>query len=126
MNIKNIPIKPYYYVPPCPNCDSNFTGRFVRNHRNTERDWIINEALRHGELVKPMNDMPVYSNAFCLNCGNIWRANIKFILISADEMRKEKLKRGTAPILEERYEEIRKRDENSNVFGFIGKFIGKI
>ena len=45
---------PYYYVPSCPKCGSVITGRFVRARNDNDADWIIDESLRHGEIVSPV------------------------------------------------------------------------
>ena len=117
--------KPYYYIPPCPVCGSEVTGRIVSgSHRATERDWMINEALRNGEIMLPSLE-DTDDNCFCVECGATWYHMISMQMFTLDQINKEKKKRGTAPVLSERYAEIEKREEESPR-GTVAKFIGKL
>ena len=119
----------YYYVPPCPSCNSRTTGRFVKSHKENTTSWQINESLKHGELIKPVEIVPK-ANCFCRNCGFEWPDYIETRFITTDEMNIEKQERFTNDILndmkaEEKAE--RKADfKRHPVFSSIKRFVGKI
>ena len=120
--------KPYYYVPPCPVCGSKVTGRIVSgNHRATERNWMINEALRNGELVLPKIDVEE-QNCFCNDCGAAWEQTVELKFLSLDEIAEQKRIRHTSEMLEERYNEIEKEKAEApgGVVGLFAGFIGKL
>lgn len=100
---------PYYYVPQCPVCGSRITGRLVKDHRNTDIEWVIQTALKHGELVRPMPELPPYADAFCAVCQNEWFAGVHLHWMTAEEIQQEKKIRGTTYMLARmRQEEIDK------------------
>lgn len=116
----------YYYIPPCPVCKSPVTGRYVKLHRETDTDWQINESLRHGELIKALNEVPK-RNCFCVNCGYEWIGDAKLQFLSQQEINKEKKKRLTIEILNKRIEEQRNAARHDHsLFKPLKKFIGKI
>lgn len=122
----NIKFKLYYYVPPCPLCGSPVTGRYVKLHRDVDTEWQINESLRHGELIKALNEVPI-RNCFCINCGYEWNYDAKAIFISQNELNEEKKKRHTIDILNKCIEEQKSEErKNHSLFKPIKKFIGKI
>lgn len=130
ITIKNffseIKCRPYYYVPPCPECNSPITGQYMKLHRETDTEWQINEALRHGELIKALNTVPD-RNCFCVNCGHEWFYSIDLALISTKELNIEREKRLTAEILNKRIEEQRELEKHQfSLFKPLKKFIGKL
>ena len=124
---KNLKIHSYYYVPVCPVCGSQMTGRFILDHRTNDINYIINDALKHGELVRPVGEIPEHKNAFCVECDNEWLADIKFMFISKNQLSEEKRERNTYEILKERIEEQEAIDsQKSRLARHITGFIGKI
>lgn len=101
--------KTYYYVEPCPRCKSPVTGRFIRSHQERETEWTINEALRHGELVSPVQEIPV-RNLFCASCGYRWMGEAKLKLLSVEELELEIENRCTGELLEHNYDIIKERE----------------
>ncbi len=122
--IKKIPYKSYYYVPPCPLCQSPATGYFVKLRRDTDTEWQINEALRHGELVEPVAELTDI-NCFCSNCGLEFIAPVTSKFLSQEEIEAEKTKRNTRKILSSRIND-EKEERKKQKFKFIRNFIGKI
>lgn len=114
--------KPYYFVPPCPKCGSRATGRYVRE--SSSSDWIIGEALRHGELVRPAKGKE--NVAFCLECNYEWSEYIQMEWFTLEEIEEEKSARMTEPILQEYKLEQRKerKKEKGGLFNY-KKFNGK-
>lgn len=119
---------PYYYVAPCPKCGSRMTGRFIRDHRTNDITWVIQSALRHGELVRAMPELPQYADSFCLSCDNVWFSNNGLRWFTADQIREEKRARHTieilAAMLQRAHEEEAKKKRIpvvSDIRGFIGK-----
>lgn len=128
VNYKSLIRKPYYYVPPCPSCNSRMTGRFVRLHREVETEWMIDEALRNGELIDPQPDLP-HDNAFCVECGYTWMEDIPVKFLSLSQIAEEKAARHTSTILKGRYErhkEFRRQNRKSGIIGMITRFVGKL
>ena len=78
----------YYYVPPCPECGSRRTGRFMKRPR--KNDWYVHaESLLHGEIIRFANSEPI-KNCFCLDCGNRWGQRISARLVSSSFVDKER------------------------------------
>ena len=125
--------KPYYYVPPCPSCNSPITGRFMKYHRTTETDWMITESLKNGELVRPVPEI-LEDNAFCLTCGYTWPCKISLKMLSINDIKKEKGKRMTTEIYKQKIEQDNERELNAKVSRrglkkaahHIKRYIGKI
>lgn len=125
--LNSLQILPYYYVPECPLCMSGMTGRIVKNHRHNDIEYVITESLKHGELVKPLPEIPKNKNAFCLRCGHEWNADIEFRLISINEMREEKAARFTNDILAAKMEEENEKEGKKKripIFSTIKGFVG--
>ena len=93
--------KPYYYVPPCPNCGSFITGRFVKARNDYDADWLIDESLRHGEIVSPVPDV-LSENCFCCDCNATFTGIVKMQWLSLNELDEQKLKRDIYEIWQER------------------------
>jgi len=123
---KNIIKAPYYYVRPCPFCKSNVTGYFIKLRRDNVSDWQINEALRHGEIVKPIEEVG-NKNCFCLNCQEMWSDTVEMKLLTLKEIENEKTLRRTRELLNRRiYEEREAEKKDHSIFKPIKKFIGKL
>lgn len=127
--INNLLYQLYYDVEPCPACNSKKTGRFVKFHGEEGTTWIINESLRHGELVHPLPEIP-FNNLFCADCGNEWNGNVKLKLYSKNKIAQEKKARGTEEILMHNYAVIREKEKEyqskHRILGKIKKIIGPI
>ena len=93
--------KPYYYVPSCPNCGSFITGRFVKARNDYDADWLIDESLRHGEIVSPVPDV-LSENCFCCDCNATFTGIVKMQWLSLNELDEQKLKRDIYEIWQER------------------------
>lgn len=116
----------YYYVPPCPLCRSPVTGHFVKAGRDPVAEWQIDECLRHGELVIPVNEVG-RNNCYCLTCGREWTGEVETKFLSLSEVEEEKEKRMTRDILNRRIEEERDlRKQDHSIFKPIKNFIGKL
>lgn len=114
----------YYYVPPCPRCASTATGRFVKHRNDTEDEWVFHEALRHGELVVSVEDIPE-ENAFCNECGFTWPEYVTGKWITYKKVIKEKEKRHTTELLQAEYERM-KEEKKLHKKNILARFIGKI
>ena len=107
MKIKSL----YYYVPPCPTCGSHMTGRFVKDHRTNDIEWVIDNSLKHGELVRPMPEIPPYADAFCAECDYEWFADIHHTWVTNAELKLQKTERHTNEILAARYAAERQKEK---------------
>lgn len=120
--------KPYYYVPPCPVCGSRQTGHFILQHRETEQDWAIMDALRAGELVVPVEES-VLETAVCFRCQHVWVADNRWLMLTLSEIENEKRERGTKELLEEYRSEIKNNEaakKQPKLIKPFAKYIGKI
>lgn len=119
--------KPYYYISPCPCCNSKMTGYFVKAHRHVEIEWMTNEALRNGELIKPQVEIP-FKNVFCIECGYTWHEVVSLHFFSLERIKQEKKNRFTNEILSDRYTAIaeEKKSERSNILTPFKRFVGKL
>ncbi len=124
--IKRIIPALYYDVPECPCCSSNRTGRFVKNAALLEStdEWMIKEALKSGEYVKPVNTIPD-DNLFCLNCGFTWSGEVPIKIMSRYTRDLIKNDRGIVELENAMKEE--EREKRKSATGFINsikRFIG--
>ena len=105
--LKNFRMKyPYKYVEPCPECGSRCTGRYMKQPlTETDKEYIEVKSYENGEIIRFSSKEPVL-NAFCVDCGHRWSANIKTILLTKQEIETEILARGTEMALVELNEEI--------------------
>ena len=92
--LKNIIKKPYYYIPPCPCCNSNQTGHYVKE-LGLDPSFTVRESLKNGELAIAVREIP-YENVFCLECGFTWHQDIKIKMLSLSQIEEQKQLRGTA------------------------------
>lgn len=125
--LSNIIKKPYYYISPCPKCQSKMTGRYIQEHMEYDTQWAIDESLKNGEIVSAVPEIP-YKNAFCLNCNYEWEEEARLKLLSLKEINEERIARCTNELYKaihppkESAEETEKK-KNKNM---ISKFIGHI
>lgn len=103
-NPKSYLRKPYNYVPPCPACGDRMTGTYFNNSDVSQVNWIIEEALRNGELLKPGTE-DQESLAFCCNCGFEWEHKRTTQWLTLSEIDREKSARQTVEILSQRLSE---------------------
>ena len=109
-------MKTYIYynaVPRCPRCNNSRTGYYIK-YSGKEKNKIIAEKLKKGEIVFPLNStiLPA-NNLYCEECGVEWAGNVKKIKITKEDLiliLKEK------NILEEDIFEIK---NNSHYQGFL-------
>ena len=96
----------YHYVPPCPRCNSQKTGRFIYMATTNNIDKIISSRMLKGELVKiiPGITESQYENAYCEECGCEWHANIENLWLNQEQILKERCDRG---ITKERYKNVK-------------------
>lgn len=121
--INKIIKKPYYYVPPCPFCNSRITGHFVKKHK-LEGGWETRESLRNGEIATEVYEIPE-ANCYCLECGFTWPYRVKMEWFSLERIREEKLARCTGELLDEEYSMLQSNNGKKK-FRFIRNFIGKV
>ncbi len=82
----------YYYVPPCPRCGSEVTGRYVKQYNSDYSSKIVEDGLRHGEIIKVIPSR-TQNNCFCLECNYEWGEMLHPKLIKDDELMEEIQKR---------------------------------
>lgn len=93
-SIKELKKKTYHIVPPCPLCESNYTGYFKQS-----MDWRIDEhseiirAMENGEFIKIVTSRPE-NNCFCLQCGAEWYFPIKKVRIDKSMLEEYKKQKG--------------------------------
>ena len=125
--IENFPIHSYYEVPTCPNCNSPITGRYCREYQKEDKGWAKKEALLHGELIVPVKDVPI-CNFFCLDCDYNWAGDVKFKLISAKEMKRQRMIKSTGTMyqqyVEQEEEEKKEYKKNHKILSSIKKITG--
>lgn len=121
--------KPYYYVPPCPNCGSKITGRYIKLNRDTVSDWQVAESLKNGEIVKPLlmesRTGSVPNAAFCLSCEHEWDPEISLQFFSLAEIEEQKDLRHTREMYTEFAED---KKEKASKFSktTLGRYMGKL
>lgn len=94
--------KPHYYVPPCPECGSFCTGRYIR-HPLVDAWYVEEQSLKNAEIVRFVNKEPV-KNCFCVDCGHEWGKTIMMTFITKEELAEEHERRGTLAAYEEAHE----------------------
>ncbi len=117
---------PYYYVPPCPICGGWMTGRYIKMHRNVENEWAVKEALKNGELVKPVMHLPDDRDCICYICNISFDGPSKLKFISLRERNEERQRRNTDTILESIRGQTFSEPPKKKLFGLVGRFVGKI
>ena len=109
---KNIK-KPYYYVPPCPNCGANATGRYLKSTSNYNNDWILKESLKNGEIVSFLPEVDDEYQCFCLECDEPFNAEPKLMMLSKERIENQKILRGTKEMYALLDEERRKEEKET-------------
>ena len=122
--IKDFIKVPYYYVGQCPHCGSYITGHYIKAYRRTETEWQIDEALKHGEIVRPKAEL-IGANCFCLECDNDFSYPVQTKMISLSQMEKEKIRRHTNDFLSERMRDEYHQKNRGPLAMFIN-FVGKL
>lgn len=112
----------YYYVPPCPVCKSEVTGRYVPTPFGNKH-YMIMESLRNGEIVRYAKKVPE-KNVFCENCGFEWHEDIDMIFIEQEEKEGEIARRGTERKLKKYMEDHNINPDKKQFLG--GMFSGLI
>lgn len=125
--LKKIIKVPHYDVPPCPNCGSIRTGRFVKYHSSDNDDYITKTSLKNGEIIKFVEEVDPDHDLFCSDCGFTWSEYVPVKWISLDDVKTAKYERGTQPILEDMVAEEKeeKKHEKKGIFRSFIKFVGK-
>ena len=120
-HFKRFIYKFYYYVPPCPVCNSNMTGKFMRELSSKyENDWRLKTCLKNGEIIASSSTNK--NTCFCLNCGNEWNGTISLKLWNKDKISEQKKIRKTDIMLENLNNE--KMAENNKKRGIFAKYMG--
>lgn len=90
--------KIYYYVSECPRCGSASTGYFLYDPGGNFLDDTKREAkaLKNGEIQSIRHEFRTLNSpsCFCMNCRIEWRERPKTLLLSKNEIEKEKQRRG--------------------------------
>ncbi len=123
--------RPYCYVPNCPVCGSYKTAKIIKSYSLYENDWAMKEALKNGELLAFMEEVPSNANAFCFDCNNKWDAVIETKLLTGDEIEEQKALRGTTDLYNAHASNLKiKEKEKEDKRGFftnsVCKYIGHI
>ncbi len=109
----------YYYVPPCPECGSRKTGRYVRKPLTSADAWYVEtQSLQNGELIRFAKNVP-FENAYCEDCGNKWHVLVRACLKTAAEIQDEIEVRGSKEQYEQYIAENPKKKKS-----FMGKICG--
>lgn len=67
-----VPKRLYYRVPPCPECGSRKTGRYMKKPRSVEdMVYVQSQSLANGELIRFVPREPI-KNCYCEDCGYEW------------------------------------------------------
>lgn len=122
---KFIPVL-YYDVPPCPCCGGNKTGRYIKSAplSDTSDDWVMEEALKAGEYVKPVPTVPE-DNVFCLECGFAWKYTVPLKIISLKEREKIRTSRNIGAIENEiKRENKEKKKAQKGIVNYFKRTLG--
>ena len=123
---------PYYYVPPCPECGSKMTGRFISHFTEYDDRWSVVNGLKHGEIIGfKGEEIKDEHTAFCVECNHTWLEYIPLRMYSQTAIQKEKEIRHTNELWEDITEEIKaeKKEFKKNhgvATRTISNFIGHI
>lgn len=123
-NAKKMIKLPYYYVDNCPSCGSRVTGRYVKASRPVDNEWMIDQALKNGELLKTVPEV-LGPNCFCLECGQNFSFPVQRKMLTIDEIKEEKIERHTVEILNDRLSD-EYHQKATGVLGLFINFVGKI
>lgn len=119
---------PYYFVPACPVCGSERTGRYVKFRSEFDDRNASKTTLKNGELIAFTNKVDTEANFFCLDCGCEWSEYSPVKLLSLEEIDKEKKKRCTNEMLDAliESEQEEKAKKKKGIFSSIRGFIGHL
>lgn len=117
--LKRIIKVPYYYVPPCPECRSPRTGRFMKFHSSVNDKYSSKMSLKNGELINFTNRVDPNRQFFCLDCGCEWSEYSSIRWLTLEELDEEKKKRGTDELLDNFIENEHKEKEQPKKGGII-------
>lgn len=88
----------YYHVNECPRCGSTSTGYFIYDPGGNFLDDTRREAkaLKNGEIQSIRHEFrtPDSPSCFCMNCRIEWKEKPKTLLVSKDDIEREKQRRG--------------------------------
>lgn len=99
-NMSKVFHKFYYYVPPCPKCNSKITGRFMKELPSAyDNDWRMRECLSNGEIIAAKKTLKGNENCFCVKCGHTYPAIVSLKFMSKYKIEQEKEDRKTDIIL---------------------------
>ena len=107
----------YYYVPPCPVCGSEITGRYIKKYMGDNGKKIIEDGFRHGEIIK-LTPQKSQNNCFCLACNNEWSDIIQPMMIRDDRMEEEIKKRHINELFEYYMSEEEEQEKKKKGFFF--------
>lgn len=110
----------YYYMPPCPQCGSEVTGRYLKKPFMNS-DYTMIESLKNGELIRFCKKVPD-KNAYCEDCGFTWHELPRFVWLTSEEKDGEVARRGAEKKLAE-YVKDRRLDQKPKVRGFFSGWI---
>lgn len=110
----------YYYMPPCPKCKSERTGRYLAQPY-VNKHYTVIESLKNGELVQLKKTVP-RNNAYCADCGFEWHEEPRLVRIEQEEKEDEIARRGTEKLLYEYYEKNHIDPDKKGILG--GVFSG--
>lgn len=109
----------YYKVPPCPECGSRKTGRYVKKPRSMEDTiYTQSQSLMSGELIRFVPREPI-KNCYCEECGYEWGHTVHAELLPVTEIEEEMEVRDT----KRRYFEFQERYPMKKK-SFLGKIFG--
>ncbi len=126
MKIPEIPVD-YYYIPPCPECGSKRTGRYMREpsipflEGRDGKEYTVKQCLKRGELVRFVPRRVPENNVFCADCGHEWKYDVRMSIVPRSRIEEEIRERGTIEAYEEYRNENPKR--NKTIFGKICGFL---
>ena len=127
--LKNHIRLPYYFVPPCPVCGSERTGRYVKFHSTVSDEYTTKMSLKNGELTQFTDRIDPEKTFFCVDCGAEWSEYAGVRWLSINEINEEKKKRATDSLLNNfiaNEKEEKKKDKKTGISGLIRGFIGHI
>lgn len=100
--IKALGIGLYYDIPPCPECGSRRTGRYLRSSFfETENMKILEEGILCGEVVDLTTDPQKKHTAFCRDCGHEWHYEARASVIGKTERDRQRRERFSEKEIEE-------------------------
>lgn len=85
--------KHYYDVPKCPKCNSLKTGIIMFGNPDDKRTII--KELKNANYVYLYEDYQKDDpNCFCVNCGFTWKARVKTIWLTPEQIAQKAIEKG--------------------------------